>query len=46
MKKVFTISLEEATISRIKQIAEHESFRSKSHCVEIAILQFLEKYNE
>ncbi|MBT3298400.1 hypothetical protein HN385_05725 [archaeon] len=42
MKQVFTISLEESTVQKIRDQTRNSSFRNKSHLVEVAILKFLE----
>lgn len=42
MKQVFTVSLEESTVAKIRASARRGSFRNKSHFVETAILRFLE----
>lgn len=40
MKRVFSVSLGEDTISKIEEILERGSFRNKSHVVEEAIIHF------
>jgi len=41
-KQVFTCSLDEKTVKRIRDATRESSFRNKSHLVEEAILRFLE----
>jgi len=45
MKQVFTISLDEEIATAIRQISLHrkDRFRNKSHLVEEAIRQFIER---
>ena len=42
MKQVFTISLDEELVQKIRDHSRTSSFRNKSHLVEEAIKQFLE----
>ncbi|MFA6460882.1 MAG: ribbon-helix-helix protein, CopG family [Candidatus Woesearchaeota archaeon] len=41
-KQVFTCSLDERTVQKIREAARERTFRNKSHLVEEAILKFLE----
>jgi len=43
MKQVFTVSLDEETVRKIREFARKSSFRNKSHLVEEAVKKFLEK---
>ena len=40
-KQVFTCSLDEKTVQKIRDSTRNSSFRNKSHLVEEAILKFL-----
>ncbi|MBI2111907.1 ribbon-helix-helix protein, CopG family [Candidatus Woesearchaeota archaeon] len=42
MKQVFTISIDEELVQKIRDRAREGSFRNKSHLVEQAIKRFLE----
>jgi metal-responsive CopG/Arc/MetJ family transcriptional regulator len=42
-KQVFTCSLDEKTVQKIREATRESSFRNKSHLVEEAILKFLEE---
>ncbi|MFC1691272.1 ribbon-helix-helix domain-containing protein [Nanoarchaeota archaeon] len=42
MKQVFTISIDEELVQKIRQTARKGLFRNKSHLVEEAIKRFLE----
>ena len=42
MKQVFTISLDEELVQKIRDHSRNSSFRNKSHLVEEAIKKFLE----
>ena len=46
MKQVFTCSLSEDTVKKIREHARTRSFRNKSHLVEEAVLCFLERGEE
>jgi len=41
MKQVFTISIDEELVKKIRQYAKDSSFRNKSHLVEEAIKKYL-----
>ena len=43
MKQIFTISIDEELVKKIRGTAKHSQFRSKSHLVEQAIKEFLEE---
>ncbi|MBU0535593.1 MAG: ribbon-helix-helix domain-containing protein [Nanoarchaeota archaeon] len=43
MKRVFSVSLGEETISKVEEILESGPFRNKSHVVEEAILQLFKR---
>lgn len=45
MKQVFTISVDEKLVQRIRQVSRERRFRNKSHFVEEAIIKFLENKN-
>lgn len=42
MKGVFTVSIDEELIQKIREHSRNSSFRNKSHLVEEAIKRFLE----
>ncbi|MBW2996748.1 ribbon-helix-helix domain-containing protein [Candidatus Woesearchaeota archaeon] len=42
MKQVFTISIDEELVKRIRHTARDSQFKNKSHLVEQAIKEFLE----
>lgn len=42
MKQVFTCSLDEETVAKIREATRKSSFRNKSHLVEEALVRFLE----
>lgn len=42
IKQVFTVSLDEELVARIREMKGKGSFRNKSHLVEEAIKRFLE----
>ncbi len=42
MKQVFTISIDEQLVQKIREFTRDSSFRNKSHLVEEAIKRFLE----
>ena len=41
MKQVFTCSLDEALVEKIRSVTRNSSFKNKSHLVEEAIRKFL-----
>jgi Arc/MetJ-type ribon-helix-helix transcriptional regulator len=43
MKQVFTVSMDEETVRKIREYARKSSFRNKSHVVEEAVLRFMLK---
>ncbi len=43
MKQVFTCSLDEQTVEKLRRFAKSSSFRNKSHVVEEALLKFLKE---
>ena len=43
MKQVFTVSMDEETVKKIREYTRKSSFRNKSHVVEEAVLRFMEK---
>ncbi len=43
MKQVFTISIDEQLVQKIREHSRDSSFRNKSHLVEEAIKKFLEE---
>ena len=42
MKQVFTCSLDEQTVQKIREATREGPYRNKSHYVEAALLKFLE----
>ncbi len=42
MKQVFTVSIDEELVAKIRECARESSFRNKSHLVEEAVKRFLE----
>ena len=42
MKQVFTVSMDEKTVRKIREYTRKSSFRNKSHVVEEAVLRFME----
>ena len=45
MKHIVSVSLDEETIAKIREILRNSSFRNKSHVVEEAIRKFWEGKN-
>lgn len=45
MKQVFTASIDESLVQRIREVVRDSSFRNKSHFVEEAIKTFLRDKN-
>tara|TARA_Y100000310_G_C20695365_1_gene825310 strand:+ start:348 stop:479 length:132 start_codon:yes stop_codon:yes gene_type:complete len=43
MKQIFTISIDEELVKKIRDFARNSSFRNKSHLVEEAIKEYLGK---
>ncbi|MBI2572939.1 hypothetical protein HYV86_03715 [Candidatus Woesearchaeota archaeon] len=46
MKQVFTCSLDEQTVEKLRTFTRSSSFRNKSHVVEQALLKFLKDEGE
>jgi len=42
MKQIFTISIDEELVQKIREVARNSSFRNKSQLVEEAINRYLE----
>ena len=43
MKQVFTVSMDEELVVKIRKYSRESSFRNKSHLVEEAVKKFLER---
>jgi len=43
MKQVFTVSIDEELVQKIREYSRNGSFRNKSHLVEEAVKRFLDE---
>ena len=46
MKQVFTVSIDEELVAKIREYSRDSSFRNKSHLVEEAVKKFIEEQND